>query len=240
MISPARQHFQRVTAAKAAGGATPGQPQNGPQYELMMAALYDARRALKQIKSTEGKIAKKSELLPQFDSYVEGVLEAGNGAQDEVLTTVLIWRFDIGDLAGALDIAGYALEHKLDMPDRFERDLESIVAEQLAEEVLAQLGKLDDDADQAERQALGTHLASLMVRARELLDGADMHDQISAKFHKAYGYALRDADCPSAAIEQLKRALELNDRAGVKRDIETLERQIKKNASNQSSPQGHG
>ncbi|KAA0016686.1 terminase [Salinicola corii] len=217
MTTPARQHFQRVTAAKAAGGAVPGQPQNGPQYELMMATLYDARRALRQIKSTEGKIARKRELLPQFDPYIEGVLESGNGAQDEVLTTVLIWRFDIGDLAGALDIAGYALEHKLDMPDRFERDLESIVAEP------------------AERQALGTQLASLMVRTREMLDGADMHDQISAKFHKAYGYALRDADCPSAAIEQLKRALELNDRAGVKRDIEQLERQVKKNASDQPS-----
>lgn len=233
MTSPARRHFQRVTAAKAAGDAAIGQPQNGPQFELMMAALYDARQSLKKVKSTEAKIALKRQLLPQFAPYIEGVLEGGNGAKDEVLTTVLVWRFDIGDLSGALDIAAYALAHKLDMPDRFERDTESIVAEQLAEEVLGQLARLGDDTDQAERQALGTQLASLLVRAREMLNGADMHDQISAKFYKAYGYALRDAGCPGAAIEQLKRALELNERSGVKRDIEQLERQVRKNASDQ-------
>jgi len=231
MTSPARRHFQRATAAQAAGGAEAGKPQSGEQYELMMAALYDARMSLKKVKSTEAKVAMKRELLPQFEAYIAGVLEAGNGARDEVVTTIMIWRLDIGDLEGALAIARYAIEHDLDTPDRFERDTPSLITEQLAEEVLSQIESVDD----AERQALGTRLAAIMSGARDLIDGVDMHDQITAKFHKSYGYALRDAGCPGAALEQLKRALELNDRAGVKRDIENLERQIKKNASDQPS-----
>lgn len=234
MTSPARRHFQRATAARAAGGAEAGKPQVGEQYELMMAALYDARMALKKVKSTEAKVAMKRELLPQFDAYVEGVLAAGKGASDEVVTTVMIWRFDIGDLEGALAIGRYAIKHDLDTPDRFERDTPSLIAEQLAEEVLAQLERANED----ESHALGVRLSSIVSGARDLIDGIDMHDQISAKFHKAYGYALRAGGSPVAAVEQLKRALELNDRAGVKRDIENLEREIKKNASQPS--QGNG
>ncbi|WP_251978554.1 phage terminase small subunit [Salinicola avicenniae] len=222
MTSPARRHFQRVTAARAAGDAVPGQPQNGEQYELMMAAMWEARRSLKAIKSTEGKIALKRQLLPQFDAYIEGVLESGSGAQDDVLARVMIWRFDIGDLPGALSIARYAVEHDLDTPDSFERDTPSLVAEQLAEETLGQLDRSTDE----DRLALATTLAGLCSEARGLIDGADMHDQISAKFHKAYGYALRDAGCPAAALEQLKRAYTLNDRVGVKQDIQKLEREI--------------
>ncbi|OLO05118.1 phage terminase small subunit [Salinicola socius] len=231
MTSPARRHFQRVTAAQSAGGAEAGQQQSGDQYELMMAALYDARLSLKKVKSTEAKVAMKRELLPQFEAYIAGVLEAGNGARDEIVTTVMIWRLDVGDLEGALAIARYAIEHDLDTPDRFERDTPSLITEQLAEEVLSQIESVNDET----RQQLGTRLAAIMSDARDLIDGVDMHDQITAKFHKAYGYALRDAGCPGAAVEQLKRALELNDRVGVKRDIENLERQIKKNASGQPS-----
>ena len=64
MTSPARRHFQRVTAAQAAGDAAEGTPQNGDQYELMAAALWEARRTLKAIKSVQAKIEKKRELLP--------------------------------------------------------------------------------------------------------------------------------------------------------------------------------
>jgi len=234
MLSPARRHFQRVTAAQAAGDVEPGKPQNGDQYELMLAALYEARMRLKSIQSIERKIEAKRQILPQFDAYIAGVLEGGNGAQDEVLMTAMLWRFDIGDLAGALAIAGYALRHGLDTPDRFERDTPSLVTEQLAEEVLSQLDQAADD----ERQALATRLAALMSDARGMIDGADMHDQISAKFHKAYGYALRDAGCLGAAVEQLKRALQLNDKIGVKREIENLERAIRKQA--EAAPAGSG
>src|SRR5690554_3434842 len=113
MTSPARRHYQRATAAKAAGLAEPGRPQTGEQYELFAAALWEARRTLKGIKSVESKIAKKRELLPDFAPYVDGVLTAGSGAQDDVLVTVMLWRLDVGDIVGALPIAEYAIKHGL-------------------------------------------------------------------------------------------------------------------------------
>ncbi|MDL4863896.1 phage terminase small subunit [Halomonas elongata] len=231
MQSPARKHFARVSAAQSAGTADPGRPQTGEQYELHAAALWEARRTLKGIKSTEQKIAKKRELLPEFDAYVAGVLDAGTGAQDDVIVTVMLWRLDVGDLGGALAIAEYALRHGLDTPDRFERDTPSIVAEQLAEEAMRQLEKPYDGTDEGRAHAANdaAELAMYLSRAEALTRDADMHDPIRAKLHKALGYAERARGGHAAeALEHLKRALELNDRAGVKKDIERLEREVKK------------
>lgn len=231
-ISPARRHYQQATAAQAAGAADPRAAQGGEQYELHAAALWEARRTLKGIKSLEAKVAKKRELLPEFEAYVAGVLEGGQGAADDVLMTVMLWRLDVGDLEGGIEVAEYALRHGLDTPDRFERDTASIVAEQVAEEALARLEATEGETLPEVAADLVMHLA----RAEALTADADMHDQIRAKLHKALGYAHRDSRNLEEALEHLRRALQLNERVGVKKDIEKLERELKhQNASGQGN-----
>lgn len=225
MNSPARKHYQRITAARAAGDAIPGQPQSGEQFELMAAALWEARRTLKKIRSREAKIAKKRELLPQFDDYVAGVLEGGNGAQDVVVMTVMVWRIDVGDLDGALAIAEYAMRHNLETPDHYERDTASLITEEIAESALR---SMDREEDESQRAELGTRSSLVLARSEALTRNADMHDEIRAKLYKALGQAERARGNHDAeALEHLRRALELNDRAGVKKDIEKLERELK-------------
>lgn len=219
MTSPARKHYQQVTAAKAAGAATPGQQQAGEQYELHAAALWEARRTLKSIKSIQAKIEKKRELLPDFMPYVNGVLAEGTGAKDDVLMTLMVWCIDVGDFEKALEIGAYAVKHNLDTPDQYDRDTVSILAEEIAEGVKAQLEKEGADADA---------LANVMARTVAIVSDADMHDQIKAKLHKSYGYALRAAEDAEEALHQLKQALALNEKIGVKQDIQQLERQLKK------------
>jgi tetratricopeptide (TPR) repeat protein len=224
-ISPARAHFQAAATAKQSGDTPKNKVASGDQYELMSAALWEARRTLKDIKSIEAKIEKKRQLLPQFSPYVDGVLKGGTGAQDDVLMTCMVWCFDIGDLRSALAIAEYALKHDLQTPDRYERDTSSLVAEQTADEALKLLDKENPDIP---------GLVQALQRADQLTAEADMHDQIRAKLHKALGYALRAAGNLEAALKHLQRALKLNDRAGVKKDIEQLEREIKKQGEAQS------
>ena len=219
MKSPARKHYEQVTAAKAAGAATPGQQQAGEQDELHAAALYDATRTLKSIKSIQAKIEKKRELLPDFMPYVEGVLSEGNGAKDDVLMTMMVWCIDVGDFDKALAIGAYDVKHNIDTPDRYARDTVSILAEEIAEGVKSALAKEDADADA---------LANVMARAAAIVDGHDMHDEIKAKLHKTYGYALRAAEDAEGALDQLKAALALDERIGVKQDIQRLESQLKK------------
>ncbi|MBR8114425.1 terminase [Burkholderia cenocepacia] len=216
MTSPARRHFQRVSAQLASASAGAGETMVGTAYELMLAKLAIDKRRLKDIKSIARKIeVKRAELLPEYVEYVAGALNGGRGAQDDVLTTVMVWRIDVGDFAGALDIARYAIAHRMTLPDQYDRTLATALAEEFAEASLASLKK-----DATELRVDGAQLAEVA----QLTASHDMHDQVRAKLHKAIGYTFeRDGDLP-AALEHLRRALELDDRAGVKQDIARIEK----------------
>lgn len=224
-LSPARAHVQaHVAAARAAADA--GERidislANG--YELMLAQLAEHRRQLKQIQSVERKIEHKRKLLPEYAPYIAGALEANRGGQDDVLVTLLVWHIDCGQLAAAVPLAAYCLEHGLVMPDHYERSLACIVAEEAAELALRQLAA-GEAADVAALEAIQAMTAS-----------SDMPDEVRAKLCKALGYALRD-ESPSAALQHLQRALTLNGKSGVKKDIERLEREIKKGAAETTEP----
>lgn len=177
-FSPAKAHFLRVTAAQEAAATAPHQGMEGANaYELQLAQLYQDRSRLKNIQSGEGKAALKVELLPAYQPYISGVLQAGKGAQDEVITTVMLWRIDAGDYAGALDIADYVLAHDLVMPDRFARTAGSVIAEEIAEAAL-----------KAQKTGGSFDLATLH-RTLLLTDQADMPDEARAKLYLAAGHA---------------------------------------------------
>lgn len=225
-MSLARKHFQRVMAAKAAAAADPGEPIKANAYELELIRLADAKRALKQVQSIERKAEVKRRVLPQFAPWIQGVLEAGRGGQDDVLMTCMVWLIDIGDFPAALEIAAYALKHKLTLPDQYKRDVATLVAEEMAEQSTAAIaaGKPAD-------------LESL-DRAILLTSDSDMPDEVRAKLHKAIGQAFQkqsgvdgtgtpDKEAAQSALAHFKRAVELHDRVGVKKDIERLERLLK-------------
>lgn len=222
MKSPAQRHFERVSAEQAAASAAPGESLAGVSaYELMLAKLATDRRRLKSIASIQRKIdVKRDELLPEYADYVAGALAGGRGAQDDVLTTVMIWRVDAGDYAGALDIARYAIEHRMTLPDQYDRPLATAIAEEFAEAALAGFKHATP--------AMCVDAAQL-AEVAQLTGSADMHDQVRAKLHKALGYTADHGGDTPAALDHLRRALDLDARAGVKQDIARLE---KKQASN--------
>lgn len=235
MTNPCRRHFQRVTAAVAAAAvAGPTMTMEGASvYELHLAKLQQDYLRLKQVQSTEGKAELKRQLLPEYVPYVEGVLAEGKGAQDQVLTTLMVWRMDAADFAGALDIAEYVIHHALLMPDRFERTTGTIVAEEIAEVALKA------------QKAGGTFDLDLLLRTEQIAGDEDMPDQAKAKLHlalgKAYAEKVSDEDPAEnrlialgtleSAKTHLARAIELNTSCGGKKDLERVERLLKKFAA---------
>lgn len=228
MTSPAQAHAMRV-AAQAQAGAADTDMVNATGYELMLAKLHGDRRRLKAIESQAAKIELKRQLLPDYVPWVEGALQ-GNGAQDDVLMTVLVWRIDAGDWQGALDIASYAIRHKLQLPDQFQRNLPCLLAEEFAD-----------------RAAQGVPVPRAILQAADqLLEDKDMPDQVRAKLAKAIGMAaLAEAGEGIAgtslglkefAREQLQRAVRLYDKVGVKKDLERLERELKNSAKPAGPP----
>jgi len=169
-LSIAQAHQRRARAAMEAAKTAPQQSMAGATaYEHQLNQMLQDRLRLKAIQSNEGKAALKAQLLPEYIPYVEGVLAAGNGAQDDVMTTVMVWRVDVEDYSGALDIADYVLKHKLIMPDRFERTTGCLVAEEIATAALKA------------QKANGSFDLSILHRTVELTDAEDMPDQARAK-----------------------------------------------------------
>lgn len=221
-MTRASDHFARVRSereAKAAGfPAKPGAaPAPGTLATRMAALLAMHRMALKAIKSRVAKIAEKAKFLPDYAAYVDGVLAAGTGAQDDVVVTAMLWRLDTGDFAGALEIAAYALRHDLAMPDYIARDLPTTVVEEIAEAVLAEIALTD--AGEIDPEPIRTAL--------DLTSGRDMPDEVRAKAFKALGMILKDGD-PAAALEAFDAALRLDAGCGVKTEAAKLRKAAEK------------
>ena len=227
------------------------------EYQLQLASMGADLGALKSLQSVEAKIDLKAHLLPKYDAWCEGVIEAAAAAEsraerldtDLVLVESLIWAIDVGDLGRALPRIRVAFRHGMDLPQRFERTIGCLVAEEIAE--TANKAMATDKA----------HIADIpvLVEIAELTTDHDMPDQARAKLHKAIGTAFERAataaaeraDGPAgkekagleAALQAYRRALALDDKSGVKKSIERTERALKKLADaadkdTGGSPQG--
>lgn len=230
-LSPAARHRERMLGKLAASSGEPGGVTTGSAYELMLMKLHEDRRTLSNIQSIERKIEMKATMLPAYQDWIDGVLSAGRGAQDEVLANVLVWHIDVGDYERALQIAGYAMEHQFTLPDRYNRTLPTLLQDDFAGASLG--GRLKDEPARA---------ADILQQVLAMTGNADTPDQARAKVHKALGLALLElvnqadaenvtaasADHATAALQHLTRACELHQAAGVKKDIERLERRLKK------------
>ena len=106
-LTPAQRHLQRITAATLQRTAAEAAPdhRHANAYELQLMQLAEHRRQLKAIQSIERKVELKHKLLPLYDAWIDGSLAADHGAQDEVLTTLLVWHIDCASYPRALQIA---------------------------------------------------------------------------------------------------------------------------------------
>ena len=223
-----RMHRLALQQAELAHAANAHGQTTGTAYELQLAQLHQHRLRLKDLQSVEKKVEAKRTLLPEYDAYLDGVLQARPGTQDDVLATVLVWHIDAGNYARALQLAAYALECGMSPPDRYNRDLPTIVQDEVAEAILA--GRLQ-----------GADAVQVAAQAMAITEHADTPDQAKAKLYKAAGWAIlgktgsHDVDMKTRtlkackeALPLLQRALQLDTRTGVKKDIERLERRLAK------------
>ncbi len=139
-----------------------------------------------------------------------------------MIATLMVWAIDCGDLPLALRIGAYVVHHNLIMPDNFGRTAATVLTEEICNPVLTQAGT-DADAD------LSAFIEPLDT-LREIVTDQDMPDEVRANYAKR-------APCPpwpdrcgqhGLITEALREAMHLNPNAGVKREIATLSRALKK------------
>lgn len=267
-LSPAQRHRARILQEQAQQASPYGTELTGDAYGLMRVKLSQDKGRISQVQSHERRADLKAKLLPEYFDWIATAIEKGTGAQDQVLTTIMVWAFDAGAYALGLQIAEYVIRHRMPMADDYKRSPAAIVIDELSNAYLKgqwaprdvhvdadgvrQLATIDDAAYPAAARA---HAAALLIEADTLTAGQDAPDQARAKLHKSIAYAalgkVQTAEDPDlAAIEpaalqvaltRLQRALELDSNAGVKKDIERIERAITKaGKSDDANPPGTG
>lgn len=192
-------------------------------HEQILHHLRLAKSRLSGIQSNITKAEIKKELLPEFSAWIDGTIEGDSGRPDDVITTMMVWAVDCGDIPLALRIGAYVVRHNLTMPDNFGRSAATVLTEEICSPVLT-LATTDPDA---ELSAFTDPLDSLW----DIVRGSDMPDQVRAKLCKARAFSRRasaDPETQGEALKLLREAMHLDKNAGVKREIAALTRALKK------------
>lgn len=227
-IKSAQSQDPRLRKKKVIMGFDPGSPEGDRTVSLAPTSpaanielrLFNHLNELHDTKSTQEKIAKKTEWLPEYLGYIDGCLAVSPSAQNTTLVTLMIWAVDAGEYALAVRIAEYALLNDMVMPEGYSRNIAEFVTEQCAED-------FNNDPD------LAIAHAELIKRIIELGVGEQMVDQARAKIYRALGDALKEAQ-PIEALNAYKNALRLNSKVGCKKEVIALEKLLNKQTTGSS------
>ncbi|MCT2388617.1 phage terminase small subunit [Erwinia pyrifoliae] len=222
MLTPAQRHFQRVMAERRGLADEESDIQRTAHEQILHRLRLDQSR-LRGVQSDTTKAEMKAAMLPEYEGWIEGTLDGDSGRQDEVIGTLMVWAIDCQQYALALALGSYVIRHGLRLPDNFNRDAATFFTEEISNPVLT-LAAADADAD------LSGHTATLDEVAGITTD-SDMPDVVRAKLCKARAYSRRgatDVTTKAEALALFREALTRNPNAGVKKEIATLAREIKK------------
>jgi len=197
--------------------ATSGLLQGQQLSELLDQSLEQDLAALKDIRSKERKVdVKREELIPKYREDYLPRLRA-DGATHPLLAWMVIWLFDIEDIEAAIDLALYCLEHEVELPERFKRDMPTFVADAILEWANEQ---------HKEGHSPDPYFSNVMGH----IDGFggpdlwDIPDEVRAGYYRLYGLMLEAEGKYAAALDILEIAYELG--AKVKTKIGELKKKL--------------
>ncbi|HGG9089357.1 phage terminase small subunit [Enterobacter hormaechei subsp. steigerwaltii] len=222
MLTPAQKHFQRVMAERRGQADEESDIQRTAHEQILHRLRMDLSR-LSGVQSEETKAEMKKSMLPEYEGWIEGTLDGDSGRQDEVITRLMVWAIDCRDYALALRLGRYVVRHGLTLPDNFNRTAATFLTEEMSKPLLT-LAAADADADLSSGIAVLDEVAGIVA-------DSDMPDVVRAKLCKARALARRGATEITAKAEALalfREALTRNPNAGVKKEIATLAREVKK------------
>ncbi len=212
MTSPFRRHIEKTIAMQATHESL-----HLDAYQKLFMRLKKAQKQLKEIQSIDNKALFKADLLPDFQAWVDGVLENPTpNTKDEIFTTILVWHIDAGLLDAATTLSMFAIKHQFAGLDDFQRTLATTIFEEIAVQLskgeaitLDNLESLSQCLEQ--KQASGAWLLDMpdKVRAKFFKEAANIHDKLSNK---------------ARALDLYHKALFCDERIGVKAQIKRLEK----------------
>lgn len=232
MLTPAQRHFQKVMAERRGQADEESDIQRTAHEQILHRLRMDLSR-LSGVQSEETKAEMKKSMLPEYEGWIEGTLDGDSGRQDEVITRLMVWAIDCRDYALALRLGRYVVRHGLTLPDNFNRTAATFLTEEMSKPLLT-LAAADADA------GLSSGIA-VLDEVAEIVADSDMPDVVRAKLCKARALARRgatDITTKAEALALFREALTRNPNAGVKKEIATLAREVKKLSADGGTGEG--
>lgn len=232
MLTPAQRHFQKVMAERRGQADEESDIQRTAHEQILHRLRMDLSR-LSGVQSEETKAEMKKSMLPEYEGWIEGTLDGDSGRQDEVITRLMVWAIDCRDYALALRLGRYVVRHGLTLPDNFNRTAATFLTEEMSKPLLT-LAAADADADLSSSVAVLDEVADIVA-------DSDMPDVVRAKLCKARALARRgatDITSKAEALALFREALTRNPNAGVKKEIATLAREVKKLSADGGTGEG--
>ena len=218
-MSYARRHFEKTTAeiaAAEAGGAYLG---SLSAYQRLLKNLHDDKVLLKSVSSIADKVHIKKQALPAYQEWIDGITAAGTvQADDRVAATVIVWMIDCGLLDEAMPLADVLIHSGLESADEYSRSMPEIIVEQMADQI--------ESGSEISAENLKTLIEWATAKKEDGLHEINLADVIRAKLLKAAGEKAEAADDNETALNLYRQAVGYNDKAGVKKRIEALEKQL--------------
>lgn len=197
-----------VAGAGAVGyspAAALSSPANAQKHlKLMEDALAVDLERISAINSREARQQlKRDELLPKYQEYVQRYRDSGLSFPNSVLVYVLIWLFDTAEFDKGLELADFALSQGQALPERFNRDIPTFVADEVIEWA---------EAEYKAGRSPEPYVSNLLPR----VDGEwSLFERIPARYHKQLGILAMDLKEWATAIGHFERAEALYDGIGV-------------------------
>ncbi|ENU7545904.1 phage terminase small subunit [Escherichia coli] len=232
MLTPAQRHFQKVMAERRGQADEESDIQRTAHEQILHRLRMDLSR-LSGVQSEETKAEMKKSMLPEYEGWIEGTLDGDSGRQDEVITRLMVWAIDCRDYVLVMKLGRYVVRHGLTLPDNFNRTAATFLTEEMSKPLLT-LAAADADAD------LSSGIA-VLDEVAEIVADSDMPDVVRAKLCKARALSRRgatDITTKAEALALFREALTRNPNAGVKKEIATLAREVKKLSADSGTGEG--
>ncbi len=240
MISPAMRHKERwdrqreaerlrTVAAAAEEHALQRIAEDDGQQQLLLANLDQDCKRISALPQGAARLPLKRECVALYMPIVEQYLAGDAVRHNPVLVQVMVWLFDLGDIAAAMRLAERAIADRQPMPERFKSTLPVFVVDAVLEWARIQ------------RQGGGA-VEPYLGAIYGLMGDLQLHDAQRAKVCKLRAEVLAEQREFRAAYEACCEAQIYDPAAQVKTLKSSLEKELKKLAESEryAPPAGGG
>lgn len=175
------------------------------EYDIVKASLDGDIVTLKGLKTIAEKLAYKAHIIPNYLDYLQQYQAQGHNHPNGILSQVMVWLFDTEQFELAHQYAELAIEQGQKLPARFNTpNIQTFICDTLADYGAKQLkAKKPAPALQYAIDGLSKHWDVNPIPAGKVFATAGKLEFMAKNYQTAFDYCTK--------------ALELNERAGVKK-----------------------